>query len=57
MLAVPSQTLRANLAAWVPKLPSDTVLVSLMKGIELGSAKRMSEVIEEVAGFPPTAWP
>ncbi|MEJ8637681.1 NAD(P)H-dependent glycerol-3-phosphate dehydrogenase [Streptomyces sp. NPDC006475] len=52
VLAVPSQTLRDNLAAWVPKLPSDTVLVSLMKGIELGSAKRMSEVIEEVAGVP-----
>ncbi|MER7663465.1 NAD(P)H-dependent glycerol-3-phosphate dehydrogenase [Streptomyces sp. NPDC096193] len=52
VLAVPSQTLRANLAAWAPKLPSDTVLVSLMKGIELGSAKRMSEVIEEVAGVP-----
>jgi glycerol-3-phosphate dehydrogenase (NAD(P)+) len=46
---VPSQTLRANLAEWAPLLPSDAVLVSLMKGIELGTAKRMSEVIEEVA--------
>jgi glycerol-3-phosphate dehydrogenase (NAD(P)+) len=50
VLAVPSQTLRGNLAAWVPKLPADTVLVSLMKGVELGTAKRMSQVIEEVAG-------
>ncbi|MET7764163.1 NAD(P)H-dependent glycerol-3-phosphate dehydrogenase [Streptomyces sp. NPDC005336] len=50
VLAVPSQTLRANLAAWAPLLPADTVLVSLMKGVELGTAKRMSEVIEEVVG-------
>ncbi|GAA2651546.1 MULTISPECIES: NAD(P)H-dependent glycerol-3-phosphate dehydrogenase [Streptomyces] len=52
VLTVPSQTLRANLAEWAPLLPSDTVLVSLMKGVELGTAKRMSEVIEEVAKVP-----
>ncbi|GGT40451.1 NAD(P)H-dependent glycerol-3-phosphate dehydrogenase [Streptomyces sp. NPDC054847] len=52
VLAVPSQTLRGNLAAWAPKLPADTVLVSLMKGVELGTAKRMSEVVEEVAHVP-----
>ncbi|MBW1598149.1 NAD(P)H-dependent glycerol-3-phosphate dehydrogenase [Streptomyces sp. JJ38] len=53
VLAVPSQSLRGNLAAWAPLLPPDTVLVSLMKGVELGSTKRMSEVIQEVAGAPP----
>ncbi|EMF00585.1 NAD(P)-dependent glycerol-3-phosphate dehydrogenase [Streptomyces mobaraensis NBRC 13819 = DSM 40847] len=53
VLAVPSQTLRGNLAAWKPLLADDTVLVSLMKGVELGTAKRMSEVIEEVAGVSP----
>ncbi|MCX4819620.1 NAD(P)-dependent glycerol-3-phosphate dehydrogenase [Streptomyces sp. NBC_01142] len=52
VLAVPSQTLRGNLAEWAPKLPAGTVLVSLMKGVELGTAKRMSEVIEEVAEVP-----
>ncbi|MFG2878691.1 NAD(P)H-dependent glycerol-3-phosphate dehydrogenase [Streptomyces sp. NPDC048337] len=52
VLAIPSQTLRGNLAAWAPLLAPDTVLVSLMKGIELGTAKRMSEVIEEVAKVP-----
>ncbi|MFD9368712.1 NAD(P)H-dependent glycerol-3-phosphate dehydrogenase [Streptomyces sp. NPDC060020] len=52
VLAVPSQTLRDNLAVWTPLLAPDTVLVSLMKGIELGTAKRMSEVIEEVAKVP-----
>jgi len=50
VLAVPSQTLRANLTNWAPQLPGSAVLVSLMKGIELGTAKRMSEVIGEVAG-------
>jgi glycerol-3-phosphate dehydrogenase (NAD(P)+) len=49
-LAVPSQTLRANLAGWAPHIPPDASLVSLMKGIELGTLKRVSEVIIEVAG-------
>ncbi|GAA2398252.1 NAD(P)H-dependent glycerol-3-phosphate dehydrogenase [Streptomyces glaucosporus] len=53
VLAVPSQTLRGNLSAWAPLLPSDTVLVSLMKGVELGTAKRMSEVVEEITGAGP----
>ncbi|GAB2743488.1 NAD(P)H-dependent glycerol-3-phosphate dehydrogenase [Kitasatospora kifunensis] len=53
VLAVPSQTLRENLAAWKPLIGPDTVLVSLMKGIELGTAKRMTEVIREVAGVGP----
>ncbi|MEV6790518.1 NAD(P)H-dependent glycerol-3-phosphate dehydrogenase [Streptomyces sp. NPDC051320] len=52
VLAVPSQTVRANLADWAELLAADTVLVSLMKGVELGTAKRMSEVIEEVAKVP-----
>ncbi|UGQ14148.1 NAD(P)-dependent glycerol-3-phosphate dehydrogenase [Yinghuangia sp. ASG 101] len=50
VFAVPAQTVRDNLRAWAPLLPDDTVLVSLMKGIELGTVKRMSEVIREVAG-------
>ncbi|PWN01800.1 glycerol-3-phosphate dehydrogenase [Nocardioides silvaticus] len=49
ILAVPSQSLRANLPAFVPYLEPDSVLVSLMKGIELGTLERMSEVIQEVA--------
>ncbi|MFB7475523.1 NAD(P)H-dependent glycerol-3-phosphate dehydrogenase [Kitasatospora sp. NPDC056184] len=53
VLAVPSQTLRENLAAWAPLLEPQTVLVSLMKGIELGTVKRMSEVVAEVAGVGP----
>lgn len=50
VLAVPSQTLRANLAEWTAYIEPDATLVSLMKGIELGSTKRMSEVIIETAG-------
>lgn len=52
VITIPSQTLRANLAEWASVLPGDTVLVSLMKGVELGTAKRMSEVIGEVAKAP-----
>lgn len=52
VLSVPSQTLRGNLESWTPLLHPDTVLVSLMKGVELGTAKRMSEVVEEVAKVP-----
>jgi glycerol-3-phosphate dehydrogenase (NAD(P)+) len=52
VLAVPAQSLRQNLAAWVPLLPQGAVLVSLMKGIELGSCDRMSEVIGQVTAAP-----
>src|SRR5829696_265311 len=50
VLAVPSQTLRANLKEWT--LPTDAIIVSLAKGIELGTGLRMSEVIAEAASVP-----
>ncbi|MGZ4633369.1 MAG: NAD(P)H-dependent glycerol-3-phosphate dehydrogenase [Actinomycetes bacterium] len=53
VLAVPSQTLRANLSEWAGMIPDYAVLVSLMKGVELGTLKRMSEVIAEVTGAGP----
>jgi glycerol-3-phosphate dehydrogenase (NAD(P)+) len=53
VLAVPSQTLRANLEQWAPLLPEGSVLVSLMKGIELNTTRRMSEVIAETTGAAP----
>jgi glycerol-3-phosphate dehydrogenase (NAD(P)+) len=52
VLAIPSQVLRDNLAGWRPHIPDHAVLVSLMKGIELGTTMRMSEVIAEVADVP-----
>jgi glycerol-3-phosphate dehydrogenase (NAD(P)+) len=53
VVAIPSQTARDNLAALVDRLEPGAVLVSLMKGVELGTTKRMSEVICEVADVPP----
>lgn len=50
-LSVPSQSLRENLTEWGSSLPSDAILVSLMKGVEQGTGLRMSEVIEQVTGF------
>jgi glycerol-3-phosphate dehydrogenase (NAD(P)+) len=52
VLAVPSQTLRANLTGWAGLIEPDATLVSLMKGIELGTLMRMSEVVVETAGVP-----
>jgi glycerol-3-phosphate dehydrogenase (NAD(P)+) len=52
VFAVPAQTLRASLASWAPLIPPGALQVSLLKGIELGSAKRMSEVIMEVLSVP-----
>jgi glycerol-3-phosphate dehydrogenase (NAD(P)+) len=49
VLAMPAQTLRGNLSNWSTSIPSEAVLVSLMKGVELGTAERMTEVIAEVA--------
>jgi glycerol-3-phosphate dehydrogenase (NAD(P)+) len=53
VLAVPSQQLRVNLETWSASIPSDAVMVSLMKGIEVGTHKRMSEVIGEITGAGP----
>jgi glycerol-3-phosphate dehydrogenase (NAD(P)+) len=53
IFAVPSQTLRQNLVEWADIIPRDALLVSLMKGVELGSLKRMSEGIAEVTGAGP----
>lgn len=50
VFAVPSQTMRDNLAAWASLLPAEATLVSISKGIETSSLKRMSEVIAECTG-------
>ncbi len=49
IIAVPAQTLRENLAAWSLSIPENAVVGSLIKGVELGTAERMTEVISEVA--------
>lgn len=50
VLAVPSQTLRANLKDWKDLIPEQATLLSLAKGIEKGTHLRMSQVIAEVTG-------
>jgi glycerol-3-phosphate dehydrogenase (NAD(P)+) len=50
VLAVPAQNLRENLTGWLGLLPREAALVSLMKGIELHTHQRMSQVIAEVTG-------
>jgi len=54
VFAVPAQSLRANLAEWASLIPPRALLVSLIKGIELGTSKRMSEVIAEVLAADPS---
>ncbi|MFE9913070.1 Tn3 family transposase [Streptomyces clavifer] len=50
VLSIPAQSQRTSLAAWAPHIGPDTVIVSLMKGIEIGSGLRASQVITEVTG-------
>lgn len=52
VLAVPAQTLRLQLREWKPLIAPDAVVVSLMKGLELGTDARMSEVIGDELGIP-----
>lgn len=47
VLAVPSQSLRDNLGAWGGSIPAGVPVVSLMKGVELGTTMRVSEVVVE----------
>ena len=53
IFATPSQTFRGNLTEWAPFLADEAVLVSLMKGVELGTLNRMSEVIAQVTNAGP----
>jgi len=53
MLGVPAQTLRTNLESWRAEIGSGATLVSLAKGIELGTHLRMSQVIVAVTEVDP----
>lgn len=53
LLGVPAQAMRANLERWAPLLRDRATLVSLAKGIELGTLMRMSQVIVSVTGVDP----
>jgi glycerol-3-phosphate dehydrogenase (NAD(P)+) len=47
ILAVPSATMRQNISHVAPHLGRSTLVISASKGLEIGSNKRMSQVIAE----------
>jgi glycerol-3-phosphate dehydrogenase (NAD(P)+) len=52
-LSVPSQSLRENLRVVREVIPEEAIVVSLMKGLEMRTRHRMSEVIlQELGGDP-----
>lgn len=53
VLVLPAQDLRTNLVRWGAAIPASARVISLIKGIELGTTLRMSEVVTNVAGIPP----
>ena len=50
-LSVPSQSLRENLRIVRELIPTDAIIVSLMKGVEKSTGARMSEVIRAELGL------
>jgi glycerol-3-phosphate dehydrogenase (NAD(P)+) len=50
ILAIPAQQLRKTLAEWKPLYRADAIVVSTLKGIEISTQMRMTEVIEDVWG-------
>lgn len=48
VLAVPAQTLRENLKNWKPLMQPDALFISTLKGIEVSSLSRMTEIIQEI---------
>lgn len=47
ILAVPSYTLRDNIRKVAAHIPSDCIVVSAVKGLELNTSRRMSEILME----------
>jgi len=50
VVAIPAQTLRENLVQWKSFFPSNLPIISTLKGIEVESQYRMTEVMQEVLG-------
>ena len=50
VLAIPAQQLRTMLAEWKPLVPENAIVVSTLKGIEISTQMRMTEIIEEMWG-------
>jgi glycerol-3-phosphate dehydrogenase (NAD(P)+) len=51
LLAIPSQSLRSNLVSWRSFFPKHLPVISSLKGIELGTHLRMTEVARDVLGL------
>jgi len=51
VLAIPAQQLRTMLAEWKPLVAPGAVVVSTLKGIEISTQMRMTEIIEEMWGI------
>ncbi len=50
VLAIPAQQLRTTLQEWKPFFKPSSTIVSTLKGIEISTQMRMTEVIEDVLG-------
>lgn len=50
VLAIPSTQLRVTLNEWKPRFSADCTIVSTLKGIEVSTMLRMTEIIEEILG-------
>ncbi len=48
LLAIPSQFVRGALVSMIDTIPRDAIIVNAAKGIEEGSLKRPSEIVEEL---------
>lgn len=48
VIAIPAQTLRENLTIWRPLVSRDARIISTLKGIEVATYMRMTEVLQEV---------
>ncbi|WP_062079134.1 NAD(P)H-dependent glycerol-3-phosphate dehydrogenase [Demequina globuliformis] len=53
VVALPAQKVRDIIGGWKDLVPADAVVVSLMKGIEVGTHLRMSEVLTELWDIAP----
>ncbi len=53
ILAMPAQTVRPSLEEWGRDIPVDALVLSLAKGIEIGTDLRMSQIVHRVGNIEP----
>jgi len=52
VLAMPAQRLRENLEAWAKTVPTDAIVISLIKGLEHDTGLRVSQVVKQHLSNP-----